>query len=66
LLLWAVMPDKSTELWRALSLQIEPGAGDLHALAVWGGLAEGQRVQKTALFPRIERASAGAAPAVRL
>ena len=55
LLLWPVMPDKSRALWEALGLQIDPTAGTLHALAEWGGLAEGQHVQKTALFPRVER-----------
>ncbi|MEE8460069.1 MAG: methionine--tRNA ligase [Phycisphaerales bacterium] len=55
LLLWPVMPDKSRALWEALGLQIDPGAGALHALAEWGGLVEGQHVQKTALFPRVER-----------
>ena len=66
LLMWAVMPGKSVELWQALDLKIDPHTGGLHALAEWGGLAEGQRVEKTALFPRVERAPAGAAPAVRL
>jgi methionyl-tRNA synthetase len=54
LLLWPVMPDKSQALWEALDLQIDPGAGSLHALAEWGGLVKGQHVQKTALFPRVE------------
>jgi methionyl-tRNA synthetase len=57
LLLWPVMPDKSRGLWEALDQEIDPGAGQLHALAEWGGLAEGQKIRKTALFPRVERPS---------
>ncbi len=67
LLLWPVMPGKSEELWRAMGVQIDPRAGALHALAAWGGLKQGQRVEKTALFPRVESGSGeGAACTARL
>ena len=57
LLLWPVMPGKCEELWQAMEIQIDPRAGRLHELAEWGGLAQGQGIRKTALFPRLERLS---------
>jgi methionyl-tRNA synthetase len=54
LLLWPVCPDKIAELWRALGQNIDPSEGQLQELAQWGGLKPGTRVDKTALFPRVE------------
>jgi methionyl-tRNA synthetase len=54
LLLWAAMPGKMAELWRALGLAIDPAAGELVRLAAWGGLVPGTQVNKVALFPRVE------------
>ncbi|MCZ6542761.1 MAG: class I tRNA ligase family protein [Planctomycetota bacterium] len=54
LLLWAVMPEKMSELWSALGLSIEPDAGRLAELAEWGGLEPGRRVRKITLFPRVD------------
>ena len=58
LLLWCVLPGKMEELWRALRLDIDPARDELEALAEWGGLTEGQPVEKVALFPRVERLQA--------
>jgi methionyl-tRNA synthetase len=52
--LWAVLPDRCGTLWRALGLSIDPAAGRLSELAAWGGLKPGTRVEKVALFPRIQ------------
>ncbi len=54
LLLWPVMPHKMAELWTAMELNIDPQAGGLHELTQWGGFKPGTRVQKVALFPRID------------
>jgi methionyl-tRNA synthetase len=54
LLLWAVMPDRTRDLWTALSLEIDPQKDDLRELAKFGGLKPGTSVQKVALFPRVE------------
>ena len=54
LLLWPAMPTKIEELWRALGISIEPNTGNLHELAAWGGLQPGGKVEKIALFPRLE------------
>jgi methionyl-tRNA synthetase len=56
LLLWPLIPNKIEELWRAMGLSIDPNDGQLAALAKWGGLASGTKVQKVALFPRVELA----------
>ncbi len=53
LLLWATIPAKMTELWEALGLSVDPSAGRLADLAEWGGLQPGGRIQKVALFPRV-------------
>jgi methionyl-tRNA synthetase len=70
LLLWPAMPEKIEALWAALgvpnreqiaigvplNVSIDPAAGGLEAQARWGGLTPGGRVQKVALFPRVEQA----------
>ena len=56
LLLWPLIPNKIEELWRAMGLSIDPNDGQLATLAKWGGLASGTKVQKVALFPRVELA----------
>ncbi len=53
-LLHAYMPWKTGELWTALGLRVDPAAGGLATLAAWGGMKPGTRVEKVALFPRIE------------
>ncbi len=54
--LWPVIPERCEALWRALGVTIDPARGELHRLAAWGGLKPGGRVEKVALFPRVERA----------
>ncbi|MCP3905760.1 MAG: methionine--tRNA ligase [Planctomycetes bacterium] len=54
LLLWPVMPGRIEQLWEALGLAIDPQAGGLEELAVWGGLEAGTSVEKVALFPRVD------------
>ncbi len=54
-LLWGVMPSKMSELWEALALPIDPAEGNLLDLTAWGGIHPGLKVQKVALFPRVER-----------
>jgi methionine--tRNA ligase len=54
LLLAPVLLDKMQEFWRALCISIDPSAGGLNELATWGGLLPGTRVDKVALFPRVE------------
>jgi methionine--tRNA ligase len=70
LLLWPVMPRKMEELWAALGVTSPMPRGDrsaadvpLAAAAQWGGLKPGTRVQKVALFPRVElKPAPGAQP----
>jgi methionyl-tRNA synthetase len=64
-LLWPVLPTKMEELWRALGLKdsIDPAQGGLEELARWGGLKPGTKVQKVALFPRVENSPVVAAGA---
>jgi hypothetical protein len=38
-----------------MSLTIDPADGDLLKQVEWGGLKTGTRVEKVALFPRLER-----------
>ncbi len=54
LLLWATIPAKMAELGQALGLSVDPSAGQLADLAEWGGLQPGSRIQKVALFPRVD------------
>ena len=54
LLLWAALPEKMEELWAALGLDIDPRQGDLTKLVEWGVLQAGTKVEKVALFPRVE------------
>lgn len=60
LYLWPVCPDKIAELWQAMSLDIDPGRDTIKKLCEWGGLKPGTRIQKTALFPRVEPQTVGA------
>ncbi|MGI9012862.1 MAG: methionine--tRNA ligase [Phycisphaerales bacterium] len=53
-LLWAVMPSKVEELWKALGQDVDTRAGGLQELVAWGGLVRGDRIEKVALFPRVE------------
>lgn len=64
LLLWPAMPGKMEELWKALGLNIAPGTATsrLAELAQWGGLKPGTKVQKIALFPRVELSSEASEP----
>lgn len=55
LLLACALPEKIAELWRAIGVEIDPRAGRLHDLTMWGGMEPGRSVSKVALFPRIER-----------
>lgn len=66
LLLWPAMPGKMEDLWKALGQEAGgggqrseirgqgAGGATLAALAQWGGLKPGTKVQKIALFPRVE------------
>ena len=54
LLLWAVMPQRMNQLWEAMGLSIDPTTDRLTTLSAWGGLEVGRRVQRIALFPRID------------
>ena len=56
LLLWPVLPGKMEELWTALgcAAATNPSAGKLNDLARWGGMKSGTKLQKVALFPRVE------------
>ncbi len=54
LLLWPACPGKMESLWQALSLDIDPNAGDLCGESAWGRLQPGSNASKVALFPRIE------------
>lgn len=56
LLLWPVMPAKMSELWQALGLSVDPSKDALSDLARWGGLKPGTRIEKVALFPRVDAA----------
>lgn len=61
LLLWCVMPDATSAFWRAIGCgEIDPTKGGLRDLARWGGLTAGRKVEKIALFPRVEHAPAAA------
>ena len=54
LLLWPTLPERMEELWRALSTEVDPSGGTLAQDASWGGISPGTRVEKVALFPRVE------------
>jgi methionyl-tRNA synthetase len=55
MLLYAVIPDKITELWRRMGLDIDPTAGGLEQLARWGQLEPGSPIEKgDPLFPRYQ------------
>ena len=54
LLLWAVMPQRINQLWEAMGLSIDPTTDRLTTLSAWGGLDAGRRVERIALFPRID------------
>jgi methionyl-tRNA synthetase len=55
LLLWPVLPSKMEELWRAFGLEITPNDGKLAELAQWSGLQPGTKLQRLAMFPRVEQ-----------
>lgn len=55
LLLWPVLPSKMEELWRAFGLTISPNDGKLTELAQWGGLQPGTKLERLAMFPRVEQ-----------
>jgi len=54
LLLWPVLPEKMEQFWKAIKQDVNPREGGLSELARWGGLAPGTKVDKVALYPRIE------------
>jgi methionyl-tRNA synthetase len=54
LLLWPVMPERMQELWRAIGVSIDPTAGGLEELCAWGGCTPLGRIEKVALFPRVD------------
>jgi methionyl-tRNA synthetase len=60
MLLYAVIPDKITELWRRMGLDIDPTAGGLEQLARWGQLEPGSPIEKgDPLFRGTSRRSDG-------
>jgi len=54
-LLSAAIPERMEALWSSWNLDIDPQRGDLVQSIVWGGLAAGTKVEKVALFPRLEQ-----------
>ncbi|HRP63834.1 MAG TPA: methionine--tRNA ligase [Phycisphaerales bacterium] len=62
LLLWPILPSRMEDFWRAIGHRIEPNRGGLRELAAWGGLAAGTKVEKVALFPRVEAAMTTTGP----
>jgi methionyl-tRNA synthetase len=60
--LYPAMPDKITEMWSRMGVQLE--AGDTYeSLAQWGGLQPGTAIVKgEALFPRADPAAEPPAP----
>ena len=57
LCLWPVMPGKVEEFWRCYGVTCDPRKGDLRTLLAWGNLAPGTKVEKCALFMRVEAGS---------
>ncbi len=57
LCLWPVMPGKVEEFWRCYGVTCDPRKGDLRTLLAWGKLAPGTKVEKCALFMRVEAGS---------
>ena len=53
-LLAAAIPERMEALWSSWNLDIDPGRGNLQASMNWGGLAAGTKIEKVALFPRLE------------
>jgi hypothetical protein len=45
-------------LWQALGQTTTPNDGGLDSLTAWGGLQPGTHVEKIALFPRLQLATA--------
>jgi len=54
LLLWPVLPEKMEQFWKAIKQDVNPRADRLSELTRWGGLVAGTKVEKVALYPRIE------------
>jgi methionyl-tRNA synthetase len=60
--LYPAMPDKITEMWSRMGVQLEPG-NTYESLARWGGLKPGTAIVKgEALFPRADPAAEPPSP----
>ena len=53
-LLHPFLPDGSQKCWEALGQSVDPEFDELDQLAAWGRLTPGTKVQKVALYPRVE------------
>ncbi|MCH2150713.1 MAG: hypothetical protein MK075_03650, partial [Phycisphaerales bacterium] len=53
-LLHPFLPDGTQKCWKALGQSVDPEFDELDQLAAWGGLTPGTKVQKVALYPRVE------------
>ncbi|MBL9150536.1 MAG: methionine--tRNA ligase [Phycisphaerae bacterium] len=57
-LLWPIMPSKVEEFWRCYGVTCNPTKDRLADLATWGHLKPGTRIEKCALFMRVEAPAA--------
>ncbi len=57
-LLWPVLPVKIEEFWRCYGIVCDPSKGELLAAMRWGGSKPGTRIEKCALFMRLEQPAA--------
>ena len=53
-LLHPFLPEGTQRCWEALGQSVDPEFDELEQLASWGGLTPGTKVQKVALYPRVE------------
>lgn len=58
ILLWPILPERMETLWHALGQTTTSTNGDFDSLTAWGGLQPGTHVEKIALFPRLQLATA--------
>ena len=53
-LLHPFLPDGSQKCWEALGQSVDPEFDELDQLTAWGELTPGTKVQKVALYPRVD------------
>ena len=55
LLLWPIIPQRMEDLWKAIGERAAPGEATIATRSAFGLTAPGTRIEKVALYPRLER-----------